>query len=126
MTRRRPLLGLLATVLIAPRAFAHGEHLATVFGIVFYVIPGGGLLLVGWHRLWARVLSVLVLGNCAYFFWFRVLPVVNLSGASPLTQWLAFLSPTLSAVLVAVVLRLAVKRPALAVRTSDNSRAGRQ
>jgi hypothetical protein len=98
-------------LLIAAPAFAHGEQLVFGCGLIFYVLPALALLLVPWHDWWARFLTVLCLAIGAVVLWAAILPkMLTQVGMSPALEWVILLSPTLLALVLAIVLRAAVRR----------------
>ena len=101
---------LLFALLAAPPLWAHGEQLLVAFGVVLYGLPAVALLVLPWHRWWARLTSVAVLVLGTLFLWSQVPAQLQGRTMSALVQWSILLSPTIAALLVAVVLRVLVKR----------------
>ena len=104
--------GLLFFLLLAARpAWAHGDQLLLACSFVLHVLPALALLLVRWHVLWARFLTVAVLAASAVFLWTTLLPRMPMVGMSSVAQWFILLSPAFLACLLAILLRAFVRRP---------------
>jgi len=83
----------------------HGEALIFWIGAVLYVVPGAILLLRPWHRLWARLFTVVVLILGVALLWSKILYRLAMVELPAVVEWLILFSPTLLAIAVALILR---------------------
>jgi hypothetical protein len=87
-------------------ALAHGEQLLVILGLGVYVLPGLVLLFVPWHAWWARLLVASILAAGVFILWSTVLPGIAKARMSSLVEWSILLSPSLIALILAVLLRV--------------------
>jgi hypothetical protein len=112
-TRAVVRVGLLVfLLLVAAPAWAHGEQLLVVFGLILYIFPALVLLFLPWHTWRTRFLTVSVLAVCVVVLWSTVLPGIGGVKMSLVAQWSLLLSPSLLACGLAMLLRTLVKRDA--------------
>lgn len=96
---------LLAMVFAALPLWAHGESLLQCFSFFGYVIPGAVLLFTPWNRSFGTRLFVVVLQALgAVFIVMVILPRIAAVPMSAFTSWLIFLSPSILAALLAIVI----------------------
>jgi len=96
----------LLVALMAPPAFAHGENVVVTCGVIVHGLPALALLLIPWHRLWARLLAAFVLAGSAVVLWSVVLPRIAHLSTSIFVEWAIVLSPTFISVFLAFLLRV--------------------
>lgn len=102
---------LAACTFVALPLHAHGENLAVGCAAVVHAVPAIALLVVRWHAWRVRLFVAATLGLAAVVLWRIVVPAMMGAETSCLFEWLLLLSPTLIALMLALLLRALVPRP---------------